>query len=89
MLRVEDGWFTGRAHLESKVELESWGADVVASRSYRAGGDIARWIVEAVASASALKDHLVCAVYPTCRGGDCAEDSKQLARYVAFADSHL
>ena len=54
--------------------MESWGADVVASLSCRAGGGIARWIVEAAASASAVKDHLVCAVYPTCRGGDCAED---------------
>ena len=79
----------GAPHPESKVESESWGADAVASRSCRAGGDIARWIVEAVASASALKDHLVCAVYPTCRGSDCAEDCKQLARFVAFADSHL
>ena len=80
VLRVVDGWLIGRAHPESKVELESWGADVVASRSCRAGGDIARWIVEAAASASAVKDHLVCAVYPTCRGGDCAEDCKQLAQ---------
>ena len=45
--------------------------------------------LDAAASASALKDYLVCAVNPICRGDYSAEDCQQLARFVVFADSHL
>ena len=57
--------------------------------SCRAGGGIAHGIIDAAASASALKDYLVCAVNPICRGDYTAEDCQQLARFVVFADSHL
>ena len=87
--RVKDGALTGRRQPESTWELESWGADVVARMySRRASGDAARGIVEAVVSASALKDHIVCLVHP-CRADYTAGDCQQLARFVAFADSHL
>ena len=47
-VRVKGGWLTGRRQPESTWELESWGADVVASMyACRAGGDFARGYVEA------------------------------------------
>ena len=63
-VRVKDGWVTGRRQPESKWELESWCADVVANMySCRADGDSARGYVEAAVSASALKDHIVCPIH--------------------------
>jgi hypothetical protein len=63
------------------------GADVVAS--LHAGCGIAHGIVEADASAGALKNFLVLPVYPIGRGDCSAEDCKQLARFVVFAESNL
>jgi hypothetical protein len=89
-VRVKSGWLTGRAQPESKEELESWGADVVASlQSSNAGGGIPHGFVEAALSAKALMDFCVLPVYPICRGDPTAENCDLFARFVVFAVSCL
>ena len=57
-VEVESGWLTGRPQPETKEELLSWGADVIASlpTGHEGSGDSAR-IVKEVASAGRLEGY--------------------------------
>ena len=89
-VRVKDGWLTVRAQPDSKEELDSWGADVLASlQETSAGGGIAHGIAQEAASAGLLEEYEVFPVYPICKQGHCAEDCEQFARFVVFAEEHL